>query len=304
MKLLQAFRFIVLLLLAAYIFCLNKDYTPSFNSFFKELTVRQRSHSHAREKRAAGDCFPENCSKINVDLFLSMDTPNNAEAIKFINLLRGAVENVILPIHIIDELVLGSLNLTTACYPNSTGGHQCHCEDQLLWSSDVCDTYGACSNASPQNCDCVNGIPNGQFCEPSIITLPTPPMTVDVVLTVDTPADTEPSDIINLLRDAVDNVSLPFEIADNLRLTSWNLTTGCYLKSTGGHECHCEDSFAWSCDICDTYGACSNASTFTCDCINGIPPFGQFCKPISRRNLTEVPEPAHLAPHNAENQWL
>ncbi|XP_061610579.1 adhesion G-protein coupled receptor F1-like isoform X2 [Phyllopteryx taeniolatus] len=305
MKLLKAFRFIVLLLLAGYIFCLNKDYTPSFNSFFKELTVRQRSHSHAREKRAAGDCFPENCSKINVDIFLSMDTPNNAEAIEFINVLRGAVENVILPLHIIDELVLGSVNLTTACYPNSTGGHQCHCEDQLLWSSDICDTYGACSNASTQNCDCINGIPNGQFCEPSIITLPTPLMTASVITVIKIRTlKTEPTNLIQQLREAVDIV-LQFNATTDLIVTSLNLTTVCYTNFNGQQQCQCEDQFLWSCEICETYGACNNDSIGNCDCINGIPPDGQFCETnVTAACLPPSTESAPTGPPTLEARSL
>ncbi|XP_061561078.1 uncharacterized protein LOC133417361 [Phycodurus eques] len=306
----KAVRFIILPLLAVYFFLENTGYTQPTELVLQDVTHRKLSHNHVREKRnAIGRCCATNWSPISVDIVLSLDTLTvDIEPTEFINLLRDVVENFILPFNLTDDLMLACLHFTTACYPDSTGGHQCHCEEPFLWSRDICNTYGACSNTNTQTCNCINGIPSGQFCEPNIDTCESPQPAqlkeVDVVLTVDTPADTEPSDIINLLRDAVDNVSLPFEIADNLRLTNWNLTTGCYLKSTRGHECHCEDSFAWSCDICDTYGACSNASTFTCDCINGIPPFGQFCKPISRRNLTEVPEPAHLAPHNAENQWL
>lgn len=143
---------------------------------------------------------------------------------------------------------------------------------------------------------------------------------VDIVLTVDTPTNMEPSEIINRLRDAVANVSSALEITDDLTLSNWTLSTGenlmsgdraprqisgavlilfsngspintvapisfpaCPQNSTGGPECQCEDSFTWSCDICDTFGACSNASPFTCDCINGIPPSGKFCQPISSK---------------------
>lgn len=53
------------------------------------------------------------------------------------------------------------------CYPNSTGGLQCHCEEHFSWPCDKCNVYGACNNATGQTCGCINGRPSdGQFCEP------------------------------------------------------------------------------------------------------------------------------------------
>lgn len=52
------------------------------------------------------------------------------------------------------------------CYPNSTGGLQCQCEKQFAWSCDKCNSYGACSNATSQTCECINGLPDGEYCEP------------------------------------------------------------------------------------------------------------------------------------------
>ncbi|XP_037100077.1 uncharacterized protein LOC119117716 isoform X2 [Syngnathus acus] len=285
--LLKALRFGLLLLLGAYIFCWNKDYIESHQLFFKELTHRKQTDSHGREKRnAIGNSSAANCSTESVDIFLSINI-SRIRPIELVNQLREALENVLIPFNITEDLmVVESLNLTTACYKNSTGGNQCHCEDELLWSEDICDTFGAC-NAQTQTCDCVNGIPFGQFCKPRITTPPTQQITatVDIVLRVKPPPfddDLQPLDIVDLLRAAVDDVSVPFEIADNLTLTSWNLTTACYPNSTGGrHKCQCEDLFGWSCDICDTFDTCSNISTPTCDCVFGIPSFGQFCEPIS-----------------------
>ncbi|KAM9778695.1 uncharacterized protein ACBT44_000396 isoform 2-T2 [Syngnathus typhle] len=285
--LLKALRFGVLLLLGAYIFCWNKDCIESHHLFFKELTHKKQTHSHGRVKRnAIGNGSAANCSTQSVDIFLSINNPR-IRPIDLVNQLRNALENVLLPFNITEDLMLvESLNLTTACYKNSTGGNECHCEEELLWSEDICDTFGAC-NAQTQTCDCVNGIPFGQFCKPRMTTPSTQQITatVDIVLRVNPPPpddDLQPLDIVDLLRAAVDNVSVPFEIADNLTLTSWNLTTACYPNSTGGrHKCQCEDLFGWSCDICDTFDTCSNISTPTCDCIFGIPSFGRFCEPIS-----------------------
>ncbi|XP_061126273.1 uncharacterized protein LOC133146488 isoform X4 [Syngnathus typhle] len=285
--LLKALRFGVLLLLGAYIFCWNKDCIESHHLFFKELTHKKQTHSHGRVKRnAIGNGSAANCSTQSVDIFLSINNPR-ITPIDLVNQLRNALENVLLPFNITEDLMLvESLNLTTACYKNSTGGYQCHCEEELLWSEDICDTFGAC-NAQTQTCDCVNGIPFEQFCKPRITTPSTQQITatVDIVLTLSPPQlddNLQPLDIVDLLRSAVDDVSVQFEIADNLTLTSWNLTTACYPNSTGGrHKCQCEDLFRWSCDICETFDTCSNDSTPTCDCILGIPSFGQFCEPIS-----------------------
>ncbi|XP_061669117.1 uncharacterized protein LOC133496996, partial [Syngnathoides biaculeatus] len=277
----KAVRFIILPLLAACILWENTGYSQSTELVFQDVTYRTFFQNHVREKRNE-NCFAANCSTISVDSVFSLDTLTiDIEPTGFIDLLRDAVKNFILPFKITDDLMVASLNLTTACYQNSTGGYQCYCEDQFLWSKDICNTIGACSNASTQTCNCINGLPPGHFCEPSIITHQPLPREVETVITVDTSNNIESSQFINLLRGVLDNISLPLEIADNLTLTSWNLTTGCYLNSTGGRECHCEDSFAWSCDICYTYGACSNASSSRCDCIYGIPSFGTFCQPIS-----------------------
>ncbi|XP_070782405.1 adhesion G protein-coupled receptor F4-like, partial [Enoplosus armatus] len=49
----------------------------------------------------------------------------------------------------------------------------------------------------------------------------------------------------------------------------------------------CEEQFAWSCDKCNIYGVCSNATNQTCGCINGLPSGGEFCEPIT--NITQCP---------------
>ena len=59
---------------------------------------------------------------------------------------------------------------------------------------------------------------------------------------------------------------------------------GCYPNSTGGLQCHCEDEYAWSCDQCIVHGDCSNSSSQTCSCINGLPPDKEFCQPITSKH--------------------
>nr|XP_049612756.1 uncharacterized protein LOC125990084 isoform X3 [Syngnathus scovelli] len=232
-----------------------------------------------------------------VDIVLTLSPPqldDDLQPLDIVDLLRAAVDNVTVPLEIADDFTLTSWNLTTACYPNSTGGrHKCQCEDLFGWSCDICDTFDTCSNTSTPTCDCIFDIPpSGEFCEP-ISTLspcriePEPPRagaTVDIVLALSPPQlddDLQPLDIIALLRAAVADVSVLFEISDNLILTNWNLTTACYPNSTGGRECQCEDSFGWSCDICDTFDTCSNTSTPTCDCIFDISLSGNYCEPVS-----------------------
>nr|XP_049612741.1 adhesion G protein-coupled receptor F5 isoform X2 [Syngnathus scovelli]XP_049612742.1 adhesion G protein-coupled receptor F5 isoform X3 [Syngnathus scovelli]XP_049612743.1 adhesion G protein-coupled receptor F5 isoform X4 [Syngnathus scovelli]XP_049612744.1 adhesion G protein-coupled receptor F5 isoform X5 [Syngnathus scovelli]XP_049612746.1 adhesion G protein-coupled receptor F5 isoform X6 [Syngnathus scovelli]XP_049612747.1 adhesion G protein-coupled receptor F5 isoform X7 [Syngnathus sco len=299
MTILKALRFIILFL-SAHVFRENESYTQLTDlvlqqDIFQDVTDRQLSHKHVREKRV--ESFP------TVTVVILLDIPNDPEPTEFTNLLRDAVGDVILPFNITDDFLLTSINLTTACIPNSSGGQQCHCEDDLLWSEEICDTFGACSNASTENCNCINGIPIGHVCEPSIILQH--PTEVNIVITVDIPTITESSELINLLRDAVDNLSLPLNITDEIELQSWNLTTACPLNATGGPECQCEESFGWSCDICLTDGGCSDASPLACDCRYGVPPLGESCKPIS--SIAPCPPPIEVdivlivdTPTNAE----
>ncbi|KAM9778204.1 adhesion G protein-coupled receptor F5-like [Syngnathus typhle] len=315
MTILKSLRFIILLL-SAHVFWENESYTPLTDLVLQDVTDRQLSHKHVREKRT--ERFP------TVTVVILLDIPNGPEPTEFTNLLRDAVGDVILPFNITDDFMLTSIDLTTACIPNSTGGQQCHCEDELLWSEEICDTYGACSNASTENCNCINGIPIGHVCEPSIILQH--PIEVNVVITVDTPTITESSELINLLRDAVDNLSLPLNITDEialqswnlttvdivllvdtptnaepseiwnqlrdaleivsfplaiaeeLALQSWNLTTACYTDLNQQQQCQCENDYRWSCEICEKFGACIHASMQNCDCINKIPSDGQYCE--------------------------
>lgn len=66
---------------------------------------------------------------------------------------------------------------------------------------------------------------------------------------------------------------------------------GCYPNSTGGLQCECEEQFAWSCDKCNMYGACSDATGQTCRCINGLPTDGEFCEPITSKHCYFVAVP-------------
>ncbi|XP_038583147.1 uncharacterized protein LOC119909139 [Micropterus salmoides] len=232
----------------------------------------------------------------DIDLVLELRIPVSSVPSYFIELFRNTVRSVLLPYTINQSLKVIGLNFTTGCYPNSTGGLQCHCEEQFAWSCDKCNIYGACSNATSQTCGCINGLPSdGALCEPITNVTPCPTPTpnvtydIDLVLELRIPVSSVPSYFIELFRNTVRSVSLPYTINQSLKVIGLNFTTGCYPNSTGGLQCHCEEQFAWSCDQCNIYGACSNATSQTCGCINGLPSDGALCEPIT--NVTPCPTP-------------
>ncbi|XP_042245463.1 adhesion G protein-coupled receptor F5-like isoform X2 [Thunnus maccoyii] len=242
---------------------------------------------------------------VKMDLVLDLRIPVSSVPSNFIDILRNT--SYIFPHNITQSLTVISLNLTTVCYPNSTGGLQCQCEEQFGWSCDKCNTYGTCSNTTTQTCDCINSVPSdGQFCEsltsitpcptPSTVT-PTPspsptssldPVKMDLVLDLRIPVSSVPSNFIDILRNT--SYIFPHNITQSLTVISLNLTTVCYPNSTGGLQCQCEEQFGWSCDKCNTYGTCSNTTTQTCDCINSVPSDGQFCESLT--SITPCPTPS------------
>ncbi|XP_061668988.1 adhesion G protein-coupled receptor F4-like isoform X2 [Syngnathoides biaculeatus] len=101
-----------------------------------------------------------------------------------------------------------SLNLTTACYSDFNGIEQCQCEDPYLWPCHICETYGTCSNARTQNCNCINGIPpDGQYCELNITTTCSKPTTTAPPLETTPPSITESS---TQVPQTIDERSLSF----------------------------------------------------------------------------------------------
>ncbi|XP_069559150.1 adhesion G protein-coupled receptor F5-like [Brachyistius frenatus] len=253
--------------------------------------------------------------EIDVDLRVQVFTmPTN-----FFDLVRDTLRNLTYPIIISESLNVTDLNFTTGCYPNATQGLQCQCEEQFAWSCDKCRIYGECSNASTQTCSCINGLPSdGQFCEPitsiplcptlppeistttpttmtttmistTTTTSPSPPIDpviIEIVVDLRVPVSTMPTNFFDLVRDTLRNLTYPIIISESLNVADLNFTTGCYPNATQGLQCQCEEQFAWSCDKCRIYGECSNASTQTCSCINGLPSDGQFCEPITKISTT------------------
>ncbi|CAI5689235.1 unnamed protein product [Oreochromis niloticus] len=107
------------------------------------------------------------------------------------------------------------------------------------------------------------------------------PMDFDIVLELNIPASSVAPDFSDVLRHIVRNVSLTQIITESLTLKNLTFTTWCYPNSTRGLQCQCEDQFAWSCDKCEVYGACSDVISPTCGCIKGLPSTGEFCEPIT-----------------------
>ncbi|XP_030577874.1 uncharacterized protein LOC115774656 [Archocentrus centrarchus] len=248
---------------------------------------------------------PTPAPSVDFEVVLELDIPVSSVNPDFSDVLRDILRNFSLPQNITGSLKLKGLNFTTWCDPNSTGGLQCQCEQQFAWSCDKCDEYGACSDVISQTCGCIKGLPpGGEFCQPITSmalcptlppsTPPTPAPSVDfeVVLELDIPVSSVNPDFSDVLRDILRNFSLPQNITGSLKLKGLNFTTWCDPNSTGGLQCQCEQQFAWSCDKCDEYGACSDVISQTCGCIKGLPPGGEFCQPITSMALCPTLPPS------------
>ncbi|XP_051265377.1 adhesion G protein-coupled receptor F5 isoform X38 [Dicentrarchus labrax] len=244
---------------------------------------------------------------VEIDIVLDLRIPPVIVSQNLISVFREGLKEFRLPYTITQFLKVIDINFTTACYPNSTGGLQCQCEEQFAWSCDKCNIYGACSNATEQTCGCINGLPSdGEFCEPitdiSQCTTPTPeltpspsppnePMEIDIVLDLRILAVNVSQNLISIIKEGLKEFPLPYTITQFLKVIDINFTTACYPNSTGGLQCQCEEQFAWSCDKCNIYGACSNATEQTCGCINGLPSHGEFCEPITDISQCTTPTP-------------
>ncbi|XP_031611806.2 adhesion G protein-coupled receptor F5 [Oreochromis aureus] len=244
---------------------------------------------------------------VDFDIVIELRIPVSSVPPNFSDEFRHYLENFSFPQLITQSLIIEDLNFTTWCYPNSTGGMQCQCQDQFAWSCDKCEIYGACSNVTSQTCGCIKGLPpDGEFCEPiaSIAQCPPPPsgpVDFDIVVDIEIPVSSVLPNFNDEIRHALRNLSFPYLITQSLIIEDLNFTTWCYPNSTGGLQCQCEGQFAWSCDKCDEYGACSNVTSQTCDCIKGLPVSGEFCQPITNISLcptttTPVTTPSTTSP--------
>ncbi|XP_034436689.1 adhesion G protein-coupled receptor F5-like [Hippoglossus hippoglossus] len=322
MALPKAMRFVIVLL--AIIYSLeHQGYRTSLNVFIQKLMGTKASGSHAIEKRVASLDSSEyvfqavlNLSDLehlrailssntfitldesnalvtnikattellDADLVLELHIPVSSISSNGIDVFRETLRRFSFPYIVNQTLNVTGVNMTTVCYPNSTGALQCQCEDQFVWSCDQCKTYGVCGNLTTHTCGCINGLPSdGGLCEPitSIPPCPLPYVDADLVLELHIPVSSISSNGIDVFRETLRRFSFPYIVNQTLNVTGVNMTTVCYPNSTGALQCQCEDQFVWSCDQCKTYGVCGNLTTHTCGCINGLPSDGGLCEPIT-----------------------
>ncbi|XP_062267957.1 uncharacterized protein LOC133973893, partial [Platichthys flesus] len=169
----------------------------------------------------------------------------------------------------------------TVCYLNGSS-FQCRCEDQYVWSSTDCATYGACDEITYDTCSCINSIPSsGQYCQPKTA----PPVVYTYLISVE--LNIADVGLINPLRTILSNISYPISI-NHMQISDVIISTVC-SPSSSGYQCRCEDQFRWSCDQCFMYGSCDNITSDTCGCINAIPADGQHCQPVDQYNFTFCP---------------
>ncbi|KAM8831396.1 adhesion G protein-coupled receptor F5-like isoform 10-T10 [Spinachia spinachia] len=205
------------------------------------------------------------------------------------------LKSIRFPISITGAILVSDLNISTVCYPNSTG-YQCRCEDQYRWSCDQCFMYGACDNITADTCGCISDIPpDGQHClsadqhnfpscpSTTISPSPTTPLPVyEYVVSIE--LTTTDVAVIDLLK----SIRFPISITGAILVSDLNISTVCYPNSTG-YQCRCEDQYRWSCDQCFMYGACDNITADTCGCISDIPPDGQHCLSADQHNFPSCP---------------
>ncbi|KAM9355561.1 uncharacterized protein KZ484_013666 isoform 2-T3 [Pholidichthys leucotaenia] len=227
---------------------------------------------------------------VYLDIVLDLSVTVSSVPSGFIDEFKNTLRNISFPLPVTQDLEIIYLNFTTWCFPDSSGGLQCQCEDGFVWSCDMCKVYGSCSDATTQTCDCIKGLPpSGQFCEPI-----TKPVYLDIVLDLSVTVSSVPSGFIDEFKNTLRNVSFPLPVTQDLEIIYLNFTTWCFPDSSGGLQCQCEDGFVWSCDMCKVYGSCSDATTQTCDCIKGLPPSGQFCEPITSNSTCPSNDPVDI----------
>ncbi|XP_047194142.1 adhesion G protein-coupled receptor F5-like [Hippoglossus stenolepis] len=130
---------------------------------------------------------------VDADLVLELHIPVSSISSNGIDVFRETLRRFSFPYIVNQTLNVTGVNMTTVCYPNSTGALQCQCEDQFVWSCDQCKNYGVCGNLTTHTCGCINGLPSdGGLCEPitSIPPCPLPYVDADLVLELHIPTTT------------------------------------------------------------------------------------------------------------------
>ncbi|XP_031151367.1 adhesion G protein-coupled receptor F5-like [Sander lucioperca] len=274
MALLKAVRYLVVLLVIYYS-VEDHRYRKSLNLFFEELMGKKASDIHAIEKRQA----PLSSIDYVLNVVINISDPA---------LLEKILSELPLGINLINNTsVITSINITTVCSPNMST-YQCRCEANYAWSYNTCIALNACDAIIGNTCGCINSLPpDDQYCE--LNTSQTDPVDFDLILDLRVPVSSVPSNFIDIFRQRLTVLPLPL-VTGSLNIIDITFTTECYPNSTGGLQCQCEKQFAWSCDKCNSYGACSNATSQTCECINGLPD-GEYCEPITNVTQCLTPTP-------------
>uniref|UniRef100_A0A8C6S378 Adhesion G protein-coupled receptor F5-like n=1 Tax=Neogobius melanostomus TaxID=47308 RepID=A0A8C6S378_9GOBI len=197
-----------------------------------------------------------------------------------INLLRTVLGNASYPISVNNSIRINSVDLSTVCSPNNSN-YQCTCEEQYRWSCDLCLFHGSCDSITNDTCGCINGRPDGQYCQPFDST---PAFLHGYIVSIE--LNTTDPDVINLLRTVLGNTSYPISVNNSIRINSVDLSTVC-SPNNSNYQCTCEEQYRWSCDLCLFHGSCDSITNDTCGCINGRPD-GQYCQPFDS-NFTACP---------------
>ncbi|XP_043962756.1 uncharacterized protein LOC122825406 [Gambusia affinis] len=238
---------------------------------------------------------PTDLVDIDVDIMVSIPTSRVSSSI--FSYIRSYLQSVSFPILISQSVGVKELYFTTACDPNFPNGLQCQCESGFAWPCDTCNSSNSCSN---QTCTCLYGLPpNDEFCQPVTNaticrSTPTPP-TAGPTTAVTTAAplkDTEVTVVFRIPASIVQNYTLPllqskfYNLTYSVTLPAFlnvkkiDLTTVCYPNPPEQLRCQCEDSFAWSCDLCNTSNSCSGVTSQQCTCRDGLSSINQFCQPL------------------------
>ncbi|KAL0967497.1 hypothetical protein UPYG_G00253000 [Umbra pygmaea] len=246
--------------------------------------------------------FPITDSTIQQILYTyRIDVELNTTDVATINTILTDLGNEIYPVMINNMTDITGANITTVCNPESFG-YQCRCEDQYLLSCDQCRSLGSCDNITSETCGCINAIPpDGQYCQSVLqqnvtscsttTAFPITDSTIQQILytyRIDVELNTTDVATINTILTDLGNESYPVMINNMTDITGANITTVCNLNSIG-YQCRCEDQYLWSCDQCESYGSCDNITSDTCECINAIPPDGQFCQSVLQQNFATCP---------------
>ncbi|XP_043918567.1 uncharacterized protein LOC122794328 isoform X2 [Protopterus annectens] len=222
---------------------------------------------------------------------------------KHLVVLRSFLNNVSVPLRINRLLTPGFaadityLNLTAVCtLVNSET--LCTCETGYIWSSEMCNIYGRCSNQTEGSCGCVRNIPSNGTCEQVSIsgTIPTtsPIPGIQGMFEYELQIDLPPKHQL-ALRSFLNNVSVPLNISRLLTpgfaadITYFNLTAVCTLVNSET-LCTCETGYIWSSEMCNIYGRCSNQTEGSCGCVRNIPSNGT-CEPVSKTGTMPTTSP-------------